>query len=59
MKPWFLWVGSMLLTLLVTGCDLDPVVWDGTYQMQFKSRQDSGVVDGGTIDGGVVDSDEE
>jgi hypothetical protein len=49
MKQCFLWVGSILLTMLMIGCDMDPVQFEG--DLSRLSRTDSSEsVDGG--DGG-------
>ena len=58
MKPCFRMVGCVLFALLMAGCDLDPVTWDGTKYMPLERPSDPSGLDGG-LDGGETDTDGE
>lgn len=59
MKPCFILVGCALFSILLTGCDLDPVVWDdknySPLETPTNSNYDAGL-DGGEIE---TETDEE
>lgn len=57
MKPCFLLVGYVLLSILITGCDLDPVTWDGKNYSPLEAPTNANYDAG--LDGGEIETDEE
>ena len=53
---WFVFmVGSMLIAILTMGCDLDPVVWDGSHYLPLEKPTEA-LTDAGPEDGGELDT---
>ena len=59
MKPCFMWVGSVLLAMLITGCDLDPVAWGDSDYKPLQEPDDVSLLDGGDLDGGDTETETE